>query len=97
VSPLLQGSLGGLCPLYILAGDHEVLRDEIIYLAHRAADPQKYPIRKPLLERSERQQANAERFNKPTQVRELFLSLRPRSGVLIEIRSTCKFLTGCPM
>ncbi len=30
VSPLLHGSLGGLPPLYILAGDSEVLRDEII-------------------------------------------------------------------
>jgi acetyl esterase/lipase len=31
VSPVL-GYLGGLCPLYICAGDNEVLRDEIIYL-----------------------------------------------------------------
>jgi len=30
VSPV-NGYLGGLCPLYILAGDKEVLRDEIIY------------------------------------------------------------------
>lgn len=31
VSPVL-GYMGGLCPLYICAGDNEVLRDEIIYL-----------------------------------------------------------------
>lgn len=29
-SPLLHGSLGGLPPLYILAGNSEVLRDEIV-------------------------------------------------------------------
>lgn len=33
VSPIWQPSLGGLCPLYILAGDSEVLRDEIIYVS----------------------------------------------------------------
>ena len=32
VSPIWQPSLGNLPPLYILAGDHEVLRDEIIYV-----------------------------------------------------------------
>ncbi|MDN8704987.1 alpha/beta hydrolase fold domain-containing protein, partial [Staphylococcus aureus] len=31
VSPVL-GYLGGLPPLYIMCGDNEVLRDEIIYL-----------------------------------------------------------------
>ncbi|KAF8309400.1 alpha/beta-hydrolase [Clavulina sp. PMI_390] len=44
VSPLLNPSLGGLPPLYILAGDGECLRDEIIYLAHRAAQPQVYSL-----------------------------------------------------
>ncbi|WVQ77836.1 hypothetical protein IAR50_007531 [Cryptococcus sp. DSM 104548] len=44
VSPVL-GYLGGLPPLYIMAGDNEVLRDENIYLAHKAANPQAYPLR----------------------------------------------------
>lgn len=44
VSPLLHASLGGLPPLYILAGDGECLRDEIIFLAHRAAEPKKYRV-----------------------------------------------------
>ena len=43
VSPVLQPSLGGLPPLFILTGGGEVLRDEQIYLAHKAADPSKYP------------------------------------------------------
>lgn len=43
VSPVLQPSLGGLPPLLILTGGGEILRDEQIYLAHKAANPAKYP------------------------------------------------------
>jgi acetyl esterase/lipase len=43
VSPILQPSLGGLPPLLILTGGGEMLRDEQIYLAHKAANPVKYP------------------------------------------------------
>lgn len=43
VSPILQPSLGGLPPLLILTGGGEALRDEQIYLAHKAANPPKYP------------------------------------------------------
>lgn len=42
VSPVLQPSLGGLPPLLILTGGGELLRDEQIYLAHKAANPTKY-------------------------------------------------------
>lgn len=35
VSPIWQPSLGGLPPLYVMAGDKEVLRDEIIYVSER--------------------------------------------------------------
>ncbi|CAE6424522.1 unnamed protein product [Rhizoctonia solani] len=51
VSPVLHGSLGGLCPLYIVAGNGEVLRDEIIYMAHRASNPTAFPLREELLAR----------------------------------------------
>ncbi|KZT38355.1 alpha/beta-hydrolase [Sistotremastrum suecicum HHB10207 ss-3] len=68
VSPLLQGSLGGLCPLYILAGNNEVLRDEIVYLAHRAAHPEQYNIRDGLLDQSWRQRENKAKFTTPTKV-----------------------------
>lgn len=67
VSPVLQGSLGNLPPLYIIAGDGEVLRDEIIYLAHKAAHPKDYPARTGVL-RSRRQKENAEKFTEPTRV-----------------------------
>ncbi|KAG8221217.1 hypothetical protein J3R82DRAFT_1377 [Butyriboletus roseoflavus] len=44
VSPALS-YLGGLPPLFIIASDKEVLRDEIIYSAHKAADPSNFPLR----------------------------------------------------
>ena len=43
VSPALQPSLGGLPPLLILTGGGETLRDEQIYVAHKAANPAHYP------------------------------------------------------
>ncbi|KAI1772297.1 alpha/beta-hydrolase [Hypoxylon cercidicola] len=43
VSPVLQPSLGGLPPLLIMTGGGEILRDEQIYLAHKCANPTKYP------------------------------------------------------
>ncbi|KAF5357302.1 hypothetical protein D9758_005908 [Tetrapyrgos nigripes] len=44
VSPALS-YLGGLPPLLFIASDKEVLRDEIIYTAHKAANPEKFPIK----------------------------------------------------
>ncbi|KAF2239684.1 alpha/beta-hydrolase [Viridothelium virens] len=43
VSPVLQPSLGGLPPLLIQVGGGELLRDEQVYLAHKAANPLEYP------------------------------------------------------
>ncbi|RKF74939.1 AB hydrolase superfamily protein C4A8.06c [Golovinomyces cichoracearum] len=43
VSPVMQPSLGGLPPLLVLTGGAELLRDEQIYLAHKAANPKRYP------------------------------------------------------
>ncbi|KAG8901770.1 hypothetical protein FRB99_005108 [Tulasnella sp. 403] len=44
VSPAL-GYLGGLPPCLFIASDKELLRDEIIYTAHKAAHPAEYPIK----------------------------------------------------
>lgn len=44
VSPILQPTLGGLCPLLIMVGGGEVLRDEQVYTAHKAANPSAYPL-----------------------------------------------------
>ncbi|KJA29849.1 hypothetical protein HYPSUDRAFT_31857 [Hypholoma sublateritium FD-334 SS-4] len=68
VSPILQSSLGDLPPLYIIAGDGEVLRDEVIYLAHKAAHPSDYPTRQRVLRDSARQRENAKKFTTPTKV-----------------------------
>lgn len=42
VSPVLTPILGGLPPLMIVTGGGEKLRDEQIYLAHKAAEPLKF-------------------------------------------------------
>ena len=44
VSPALQPSLGGLPPLLIMVGGGELLRDEQIFVAHKAAEPQRYKL-----------------------------------------------------
>lgn len=43
VSPVQQASLGGLPPMLIQVGGAELLRDEQIYIAHKAANPTAYP------------------------------------------------------
>ncbi|KAJ3513986.1 hypothetical protein NLJ89_g2641 [Agrocybe chaxingu] len=43
ISPVTS-YLGGLPPLLFIAGDKEVLKDEIVYTAHKAAYPEKYPV-----------------------------------------------------
>ncbi|KAH9944756.1 lipase/ esterase [Amylocystis lapponica] len=44
VSPAVS-YLGGLPPLHVIVCEKEVLRDEIIYSAHKAAHPDKYPVK----------------------------------------------------
>lgn len=67
VSPCNQGSLGGLPPLLILTGGGEVLRDEQIYVAHKAANPARYPPHPDYLEEDPRQRANLKKYP-PTNV-----------------------------
>jgi acetyl esterase/lipase len=43
VSPVQQPSLGGLPPMLIQVGGAELLRDEQMYIAHKAANPTSYP------------------------------------------------------
>ncbi|OTA92788.1 hypothetical protein M434DRAFT_396216 [Hypoxylon sp. CO27-5] len=65
VSPVMQPSLGGLPPLLIMTGGGEILRDEQIYLAHKCANPSKYPP--PESAMNEWAQEQLERY-KPTDV-----------------------------
>jgi hypothetical protein len=76
--------------MYILAGDDEVLRDEIMYIAHRAAHPEKYPVRKGVLKSARRQKENAERFTTPTKVL-LFFDLMSVLFIYTHSRFICKY------
>lgn len=66
VSPVIAGSLGGLCPLFIMCGGSELLRDEIIYTAHKAANPQQYPPMDAYLERDSRQREALQKYGPTT-------------------------------
>ena len=70
VSPVLQSTLGGLPPLLIITGGGEILRDEQIYFAHKAANPDKYPTWSGHLAKdpSGRQQAALGKNYPPTRV-----------------------------
>ena len=50
VSPVQQPSLGGLPPMLIQVGGAELLKDEQIYLAHKAANPKAYPPSEAIVE-----------------------------------------------
>jgi hypothetical protein len=67
VSPALQPSLGGLPPLLIQTGGGELLRDEQIYIAHKAAQPLAYLPPPSNNQTAEEIQAQASRY-KPTSV-----------------------------
>jgi acetyl esterase/lipase len=67
VSPVNLGSLGGLCPLMIVGGGGELLRDEIMFLAHKATAPTTYlPSSRTLAEYPD--QVAAIKKYKPTRV-----------------------------
>jgi hypothetical protein len=67
VSPILQPTLGGLPPLLIQTGGGELLRDEQIYLAHKAAQPLAYLPPPSNNQTAEAIQAQAARY-RPTNV-----------------------------
>ena len=67
VSPALQPSLGGLPPLLIQTGGGELLRDEQIYLAHKAAHPEAYLPPPSNNQTAQEIEAQASRY-KPTHV-----------------------------
>ncbi|KAK1755736.1 monoterpene epsilon-lactone hydrolase [Echria macrotheca] len=56
VSPVMQPTLGGLCPLLIMVGGGEMLRDEQIYLAHKCANPERYLPAEALLDQRAKDQ-----------------------------------------
>ena len=67
VSPVLQPSLGGLPPLLILTGGGELLKDEQIYLAYKAANPQKFRPSEAYLDKYPETQHTLDKY-RPTDV-----------------------------
>ncbi|TFK44941.1 hypothetical protein BDQ12DRAFT_641990 [Crucibulum laeve] len=105
VSPALS-YLGGLPPLLIIASDKEVLRDEIIYVAHKAANPGKYPIKPHVRDIYPSLEGIEERHEQPTSVHlqvyddaahilpVLFSFTNPAKFCFRAIATFCKFATG---
>jgi hypothetical protein len=71
----MQGTL----PLTWGTGNGESLRDEIVYLAHRCAAPEKYQPRAGVMKGNKRQLENAQKWTTPTKVG--LLSLRRRMAL----------------
>jgi acetyl esterase/lipase len=67
VSPVLQPSLGGLPPMLIQVGGAELLHDEQVYLAHKAANPKAYPPSEAVLDEYDRNREWLNRYP-PTDV-----------------------------
>lgn len=67
VSPVMQPSLGGLPPMLIQTGGAELLMDEQVYLAHKAAHPSEYPPNETIMREFDPQRKALEKWP-PTDV-----------------------------
>lgn len=67
VSSAVSPSLGGLCPLLIQCGSSELLSDEQIYYAHKAANPAAYPPNDYVLDRFDPERKTLDKYP-PTEV-----------------------------
>ncbi|PCH35593.1 alpha/beta-hydrolase [Wolfiporia cocos MD-104 SS10] len=97
--------LGGLPPLLVIASDKEVLRDEIIYFAHKAAHPDQHRVKDEAREMYPALRGIEERFG-PTKVHlqvyddaahvlpTLFSFTTPAKYCYRAIASFCKYVTG---
>lgn len=107
VSPVLS-YLGGLPPLFIVAGDGEVLRDEIVYLSHKAACPDKYPVTDNARSLYPALRGIEDKHLEPTKIHlqvyddtphvfpVLFSFSTPAKFCFRAIAAFCKFATGMP-
>ncbi|KAI0919010.1 hypothetical protein AcV5_002037 [Taiwanofungus camphoratus] len=97
--------LGGLPPLLIIVSDKEVIRDEIIYFAHKAAHPQKHLVKEETRQMYPALQGIEQRFG-PTKVHlqvwddaahtlpVLFSFTKPAKYCYRGIATFCKYITG---
>lgn len=114
VSPVNQGSLGGLPPLYIVrlqllrlarssltsclqcAGSAELLQDEIIYIAHKAASPSSYPPSPATLSAYPSQQKHLDADYPPTLVQLQVFDDACHVATTLSITSLAKYMyRGC--
>ncbi len=67
VSPVMQPSLGGLPPMLIQVGGGELLKDEQIYVAHKAANPKAFPPNETIMKEFDPSRTTLEKYP-PTNV-----------------------------
>ena len=67
VSPVMQPSLGGLPPMLLQVGGAELLKDEQIYLAHKAANPKEFPPNDTIMKEFDPQRKTIDKYP-PTDV-----------------------------
>ncbi|GAA5858312.1 hypothetical protein JCM1840_001143 [Sporobolomyces johnsonii] len=92
VSPVNQGSLGGLPPLYICCGGAELLRDEIMYIAHKAANPTTYPPSSHILSTYPSQDAHLRAQYPPTMVQLQVFDGACHVATTLSITSIAKYM-----
>lgn len=79
VSPIHAASLGGLCPCQVVVGGGELLRDEQVYLAHKMANPTKYPVSSEIVALNKDSLADIDKFP-PTDVELLVFDDGPHAA-----------------
>lgn len=79
VSPIHAATLGGLCPCQVIVGGGELLRDEQLYLAHKMADPTKYPLSNEIMALNNENLAEIDKFP-PTDVEVLVFDDGPHAA-----------------
>lgn len=79
VSPVHAATLGGLCPCQVVVGGGELLRDEQVYLAHKMADPAKYPLSSEIVALNKESPADVDKFP-PTDVELLVFDDGPHAA-----------------
>jgi hypothetical protein len=82
--------VSGLCPLQVITGGGEVLRDEQIYLAHKAAHPTAYPPCPDILARNGDTQEDIARYP-PTDVQLLVFDDCPHVAPVLGHTRGAKF------
>lgn len=81
-SPIYAATLGGFCPVQMITGDGELLRDEQLFLAHKMASPTEFPLAKSLADRNGEKQADINKYP-PTDVQLLIFDDGPHAAPML--------------